>query len=315
MVTNILVLMSVFNGQKYIREQIESILKQEGVEVHLLIRDDGSSDDTLKIINEYSVNDEKIKVIKGKNIGCINSFSELVMAAASYKNFDFYAFADQDDVWFPDKLQEGIKHLKSCAEDYPNKPLLYFCNMMIADSNAKPICLLRKYNLILKKGYILKANPAAGCTMVFNKKMVDIYNYHVAVLPAYHDQWMIFIAMFFGKVIYNKKPFIYYRQHQGNVVGAHDQINFWSKWKKHLFVYIKPNSNKEIESATAFLRCFQKELKKKDIKLIENFIHYKEDFKCKIRMICNLDYYPDCPFFSYPHKYLNHIIKIAFNRL
>ena len=95
------VLMSTYNGERYIRRQIDSIMAQTGVEVYLLIRDDGSEDSTVSIIQEYVEQyPDRIQIVIGKNIGWKKSFIQLLRMAG---NFDYYAFADQDDYWFPDK--------------------------------------------------------------------------------------------------------------------------------------------------------------------------------------------------------------------
>ena len=96
------VLMSTYNGEKYLKEQIESILNQEKVEVNILIRDDGSCDKTLKIIKELSKN-PKISYYEGKNIGPAKSFMDLVNKSGD--KFNYYAFADQDDIWMPNKTK------------------------------------------------------------------------------------------------------------------------------------------------------------------------------------------------------------------
>lgn len=103
---NILVLMSTFNGEKFIREQIESILAQENVNIKLLVRDDGSTDKTLDILNEYK-NKGKLNYYIGKNLGPQLSFMHLLQNAPYC---EYYAFADQDDVWLKDKLSTAIKN-------------------------------------------------------------------------------------------------------------------------------------------------------------------------------------------------------------
>ena len=107
------VLMSTYNGEKYIREQIESILNQKKVKVHLLIRDDGSQDSTIEIVKEYANKYPNVSVYAGKNIGIGNSFMELLRNAPEA---DYYAFADQDDVWLDGKLERAIELIKATEQ-------------------------------------------------------------------------------------------------------------------------------------------------------------------------------------------------------
>ena len=118
LLTEITVFMSTYNGSRYLRDQINSILNQEGVHVKLVVRDDGSSDETLDVLNEYA---GKIVVISGINIGCEKSFLELL-----YSNFKskYYAFADQDDIWVSDKLKTAIEKIRD--DEFPS---LYACNL------------------------------------------------------------------------------------------------------------------------------------------------------------------------------------------
>ena len=131
------VLMSTYNGEKYLREQIDSILAQEGVDVTLYIRDDGSSDSTIEIINEYLTKTNRIKFYIGENIGVGNSFMQLVYDCP--EDYDYYAFSDQDDIWLTEKMQVAVDSLK----EYSN-PFLYCSNQILVDKNGKIIGLMKR---------------------------------------------------------------------------------------------------------------------------------------------------------------------------
>ena len=118
------VLLSTYNGEKYLKEQLDSIIAQKGVDVHILARDDGSKDDTIKILEGY----ENIDIIKGSNIGVCKSFFELINKSGEY---DYYSFADQDDVWDCDKLVIAINKLEKCN----SKPAVYASNTRLVDAN------------------------------------------------------------------------------------------------------------------------------------------------------------------------------------
>ena len=112
---NITVYMSTYNGEKFIREQIESIIYQKDVELYLVIRDDGSTDSTLDIIQEYSLKYPNIFVYAGENLGYANSFLTVLKEKGGT---DYYAFADQDDIWEEDKLICGINKIKNKNNKY-----------------------------------------------------------------------------------------------------------------------------------------------------------------------------------------------------
>ena len=157
----VLVLLSTYNGEKYLREQLDSVLSQEGVDVSLLIRDDGSKDGTLNILKEYSVKDN-VNYYEGVNCGPSESFHDLMRHA---KGYDYYAFCDQDDVWNNDKLITAVRLLEEKKQDLP---LLYCSNLNVVDEhlNYCRLCHSEKYDLSNK--YLgLVDFFAVGCTEVF----------------------------------------------------------------------------------------------------------------------------------------------------
>lgn len=141
---NIIVMMSTYNGEKYIKEQIESIFSQKGVNIKLIVRDDGSNDLTRNIVEGFE--DERIELISGENLGWKESFNELVRYAGTC---EFYAFSDQDDVWIPEKLKTGIAFIKG-----QTIPCLYYCDAMIADENLNIIGIKKIMHLFLRKRLI-----------------------------------------------------------------------------------------------------------------------------------------------------------------
>ena len=157
------VLLSTYNGEKYIKEQIESILNQKEVEIALLIRDDGSTDKTIQILEELAMNNENITVYKDENLGPARSFMDLIEKSDEY---DYYAFSDQDDVWKPKKLISAINKLK----EYNNTPALYMSALEIVDTNLKYIETKKVEGNFTLEGEIIK-NFATGCTQVFNKNL------------------------------------------------------------------------------------------------------------------------------------------------
>lgn len=202
--------MSTYNGEKFVKEQIDSILSQEGVLVDLLIRDDGSKDSTLDILESYG---DKIKIVSGENIGCRNSFFELVKLSGE---FDYYAFADQDDVWDRDKLRIAIEAIKK----YHDKPSLYSSNARLVDADLNFIKNEDDRPLMTLQSAFIK-NYCTGCTAVFNQYLMDALKNKIPVNAVAHDWWVgLLVFVLDGVSVYDYYPHISYRQHGDNVSGA-----------------------------------------------------------------------------------------------
>ena len=193
------VLMSTYNGEKYVREQLDSILTQEGVEVYLVVRDDCSKDSTPQILSEYvSKNDNMTFYVGSENKGPCGSFFELL--SKEYET-EYFALSDQDDVWDKDKLLVAINTLKKYRSDIP---MLYYSNLKIVDENlnylreshVKPMVPGAKYSY-------LSDVFVTGCTAVFNRALQRIA---VEIQPkefSMHDTWLYIVASIFGETTYD----------------------------------------------------------------------------------------------------------------
>lgn len=210
------VLMSSYNGEKYIEEQIESILNQEGVELSLLIRDDGSKDGTRRILEQVQKNDTRVKCVFEENIGVKKSFLKLVQMADP--SADYYAFSDQDDIWLNEKMAVAVSMLQ---KENPDNPLIYGSSVSLyidgQTTGRRFVCQQ------LDLGRFLIKNYYPGCTMVFNRKMknlVEAVDYDSLQPNPLHDHWLNLICTACGgKVVMDPEPHMLYRQHGGNEVG------------------------------------------------------------------------------------------------
>lgn len=221
----ICVLLSTFNGENFLFEQLESLRKQEGVELKILVRDDGSTDSTLEIIKRWQTeNPELIDLVEGKNVGFALSFSNLLqMARDKYPNAEYYAFCDQDDVWLPNKLYEAVTVLqKKVTQDSLTKPICYASNLIVVDEGLNIIkrSLYDEVDTLTKLQGLL-SDYCTGCTMVFNKRSVELYLDYQHGFLRYHDKLLGMICLFLGELIYDSRSFINYRQHGNNQIGAH----------------------------------------------------------------------------------------------
>jgi len=272
--------MSAYNGQKYIIEQIDSILSQKGVEVFLVVRDDGSTDATLSVLLSYRQKyHAQMEVIAGLNEGVQRSFSYLINHVKDY-DFDYFAFADQDDVWHEDKLCVAVSILKGKSAD---KPVLYFSNLCAVDEKLKP------YGNIYAKGYVnitkkgaLTRNFAYGCTCVFNRKAVLMYARNYEARMWMHDYWLYLICLYMGEVYYDENAYISYRQHGNNSVGFKRSIKQTVKRKFKSFSLLFTEHPREY-MADDLYNTFKNELSKEDVRTIKEFINYRKTIITKLK--------------------------------
>ena len=208
------ILMSTYNGEKYIRAQLDSILKQTYPSIKILIRDDGSGDGTLSILEEYAKNYDHVTCYQGQNVGAIQSFLQVLRD--SDDSAKYYAFADQDDVWLPEKIEKAVEKLEGKSKD---KPVLYCSDLYITDENLKIIKVDDK-NPRPSFGNALVQNICTGCTAVMNKQLRDIINQTSPINIVMHDWWFYLTAALHGEVIYDQTPYMHYRQHGHNEWGA-----------------------------------------------------------------------------------------------
>lgn len=242
----ILILLSTYNGEKYLPQQIDSILNQYNVDVQILVRDDGSNDDTLYVLNSYA-NTEKIDIIKGDNIGVVGSFFSLMREAVT-RDFNYFAFCDQDDVWMNDKLKVAVDILNG----HQNVPVLYMSSFQMVDENLHSIPTnISRPNISVEGAFA--SNCATGCTMVFNKKLLEkslLSNYNDTLM---HDYWMYVVCLLTGGcVYYDETPHIYYRQHGNNVIGGKGD-GFLSKWLTRINKIFLPGDNFKSKFASKLL--------------------------------------------------------------
>lgn len=220
----VLILMSTYNGTKFLPEQLASLYRQKGVELNILVRDDGSKDSTVDLLKSYQEQKGCMTILAESNIGAVKSFHRLMAyASANMQGYDYYAFSDQDDVWLDDKIVTAVDTLDGKLSKFK----LYFGAATIVDSSLNP--LPRKSGKVINnlKGNIV-AGHSLGCTQVMTyelmkeaAKLCTIKDYDNRPYLPLHDCWLALTAYALGaKVIYDKIPKILYRQHGGNLVGS-----------------------------------------------------------------------------------------------
>ena len=226
------VLLSTYNGSKFLQQQLNSLYEQTYPNIRILVRDDGSSDSTRSILENEQING-RIDILRGhKNLGPALSFFELLHNAALTET-EYVAFCDQDDVWHPHKIEHAVSALRVVAD---NCPALFCSRLEIVDEQLNHIGFT---NTPKKVGFgnALVENVATGCTMVLNRKAVELICTHLPSKVLMHDWWCYLVLSCFGKIIFDSNANIKYRQHGNNTIGA--TVNMFDELKRklHRFMY------------------------------------------------------------------------------
>lgn len=235
------ILMATYNGEKYLKEQIDSILNQTYSDFRLLISDDFSQDSTREILNEYVQKDSRVIVfLQNKNLGVCKNFEFLMRKVES----DYFMFADQDDVWQKDKIQKCYDKMinQNCDLVYTNLEVVNQDLQLLNKSYWK----LKGFEKKVKKYNNFKSlylnNYITGCTMIVKSEWIN----KILPLPhnskyILHDYWTALIVSKFGKMAYIDEPLVKYRQHIENRVGSKrrtDSINDFEEMRE-LFIDVK----------------------------------------------------------------------------
>lgn len=210
---SIAVIMSTYNGERYLRDQIDSVLIQDIPNLRLYVRDDGSTDSTPSLLAQYE-QAGLASVTYGKNKGTAESFFICLRDA---EPADYYAFCDQDDLWLTDKLSRAVSMLEQASTQKDNKPLLYCSELNYCNESL----IYERSSYLNRRGVSLTTQLyetiCSGNTMVFNEalcKEILLHGWHGAFL---HDWWTSLIACAFGSIIWDKESRIMYRRGIDNV--------------------------------------------------------------------------------------------------
>lgn len=277
----VLVMMSTYNGERYLREQIDSIMSQSGVEVYLQIRDDGSTDYTKDILKEYSKKNN-INYYFGQNVGYARSFWDLIMKA---DNFDYYAFADQDDVWKENKLYNAIERLKNVN----NEVCLYSSGLEIVDENLHHINNRKFEGIKISLGSALVRQRLPGCTMVFNNKLLELCKMckfdQNSNFKFGHDGLVYLTCLAVGgNVILNDVYDIKFRRHSTTQTNAGRGIK--KRIKNELSIFKSKRGNK-YQQANIIYVSLKDHLTKQANDLLKEITSYKDNKINTIKLLMN----------------------------
>lgn len=267
------ILLATYNGEKYLVEQIESILLQTILNWILLIRDDGSTDGTLQIIQRYADQyPDKIIWLRDNesNLGVTKNFERLM----EYSTASYIMFCDQDDIWFSNKIEISLRKLQTMERQYESDiPLLVYTDLSVCDERGEPIAeSFWKYqggnpSLPLDYAKALVQNNATGNTFIFNRSLCD------RALPfppdtVMHDWCVALTALYLGKIDYITNQTILYRQHSANVSGSKGKNILPILRKLPRYCIILENNRVQAKS---FLENFRSQLDQRQINILETF--------------------------------------------
>lgn len=233
----IAILMSTYNGECYLKEQIDSLLNQTNKDWKLYIRDDGSTDNTVSIVKEYVSNYPNLITLLNDELGNLGS-GRSFMHILSVVDADYYMFCDQDDVWLPNKIQDTVNVMCQLSMKYVNMPVCVFTDLYLCDDKLNIIQdFLVKYlgrepdRININSFYrtFVFHSPVFGCTMMINqiaKRMSLPFDF------VWHDTWISMICKKKGIMSYIDKSTILYRRTGNNVSAQKKKLNM----KSYLFV-------------------------------------------------------------------------------
>lgn len=277
---SLLILLSTYNGELYLKELLDSLLAQNYRNINILIRDDGSTDSTCDIIQKFCQKHNNISFIKGKNLGAAQSFMELLKIAP---NSDYYAFADQDDVWLPEKISNGIECIKRNNSD------LYHSNYILTDKNLNVLFSSNK-PIVNTIGEAAVLYPCTGCTMIISQKLRNIVNTYNPDYLVMHDSWIFKIAMAVSdSVIFDDHSYIYYRQHENNVLGGINQ-NVVKRFIARFRSLLHP-SNSRYKEIRELNKGFGYLMKSTNRKIVADLANYNScSFKGRLKIAFDKNY-------------------------
>lgn len=277
--TRVAVLLSTYNGEEYIEALLESLCFQYFKNFTLFVRDDCSSDNTLSIIDQYK-DKLNIKFIgSDKNLGAANSFFSLLHIAGN--DFDYYAFADQDDVWLPEKIDRAVTKLDFMLSE---NALLYCSGLEYVDKNLVHLSWSRVPNNI-GFGNALVENVATGCTVVINNAARKLILSNLPQNCLMHDWWLYLVISCYGSVCWDDYYGIKYRQHERNVVGA--ATTFLSDMRRRIDRFLKNDKNglfRLSDQAAIFYGLFYSDLPANKLEILQLILHGKSSFFERIKL-------------------------------
>ena len=268
----IYILLSTYNGEKYLKAQLDSLFSQSYKNFKLIARDDGSSDKTLEILKSYDIE----LLPSNENLGVKGNFETLLKYAFGNSDAQYFMFCDQDDVWNQDKVKLTLQKMYEMEKLYKNTPILVHTDLEVVDENLHTInpSFMKLQNLHEKKNRLnnlLIQNTITGCTAMINRDLAKLC-LPMSSNAIVHDWWVGLVASYFGKIGYLQQSTIKYRQHTSNTIGAKGfDIGFVLK-----SISKKVSLGGNISQSKGFFQQFKNELDEDTIEMLQEFISLEQ---------------------------------------
>ena len=302
---HIAILMCTYNGKRYLEEQLDSIQNQDYKNWILYVNEDGSIDNTLKILKDYQKKwgAKKLIIRRGPQKGFCQNFLNIINNKKI--KADLYFLSDQDDVWMPHKLSHTLKKI---AKLDAAKPFLYCARTTYVSSDAKRI--LGQSDLFLKPPSFKNAfiqSIAGGNTMAFNEQLKRVLQKYPKADVVSHDWWLYMLnELAGGKTLYDKESTILYRQHRESLVGAN--MGLVAKIRRLRMLINGTYRAYNTKHLNAFKKLPLKDLND-NIQIIDQFsILRDKSLKERLSIICELGLYRQT-FDTHLGLYLGLILK------
>lgn len=286
------VLLAVYNGEKYLKEQIDSILTQTVKDIKIVIRDDGSCDGSPLIIDDYCNRyPQIISKLEGAPTGSAKqNFAKLFKNCDS----DYIMFCDQDDVWLPEKIEKTLAAMQDAEKNDKSIPVLVHTDLKVVDESLNVISpsffdfqKLIQDDITLPK--LLVQNYVTGCTVMINRALKEKCG-NIPEDCIMHDWWLALAAVLFGKLICVAEPTMLYRQHESNQVGAKASYGIaFIKRKLATLDKVRENYNATYRQAKSLLDCYGDVLGEQQKEIIE--IYCKIPLMNKLKKIRTMQKY------------------------
>lgn len=281
MISKVTILLSTYNGSEFLQEQLDSLYKQTYSNITILVRDDGSIDSTVSILETEQQKGHLSLLQKNINLGPALSFFELLKYAA-LTDTEYIAFCDQDDVWLPEKVERAIAGLSKFKN---NTPAMYCTKVELVDESLNHLYFSDSPKKI-GFGNSLVENIATGCTVVLNRKAINLLCKNLPSEPQMHDWWCYIVISCFGVVVFDPTPTIKYRQHNNNTIGVatNSITRLYRKFCR--FFGAKRQRHWCSEQAAILLSVYSNEAMSTTNKLItDKIIVAKSSLSCRLSLV------------------------------
>jgi glycosyltransferase involved in cell wall biosynthesis len=280
------ILLSSFNGARYLPEQLDSLVTQGYPKLQIHVRDDGSTDDTGAILRRYVERCPNVHATFGQRLGISGSFFHLLR----YSGLDgqYFAFCDQDDVWYRGKIERAVASL-SCVE--PGVPALYCSRLEYVDQDLNHLGVSRIPRREPGFGNALVENCATGCTLVLNRSARDLIVERLPDNVVWHDWWCYLVVSAFGRVLFDPKPGLKYRLHAENDTGA--GVSFREELVRRLRRLWLPVSSflRSHAQAQEFQRLYTDLLDPHKRRILDRFVYGRNSLPARFRLAVCPDVY------------------------